>query len=68
MDWLIYGGDSRFKLLTKIDDFYFSNVQQVNIYLDDYSQARQLYSDVIKILINFKNLKTLLIYTNLVGL
>jgi DNA-directed RNA polymerase alpha subunit len=50
--------------LTKIDDFYFSNVQQVNIYLDDYSQARQLYSDVIKIFINFKNLKTLLIYTN----
>ncbi len=52
-----------FKQLRKINYVYFTNVQHINIYLHDASQVRELYLDVIKVLRNFKNLKTLFICT-----
>ena len=48
--------------LTEINYVYFSNVQSINFYLNDGHRSPEWYADVImKILINFKNLKILMI-------
>jgi len=50
------------KELIEISYIYFSNVQYININLYNSSKGFQFYVDVMKILTNFKNLKTLLIH------
>jgi hypothetical protein len=54
---------SHLKHLSERNYFYFSNVQYINFCLSDFKEQPELYADVvIKILTNFKNLKSLLIY------
>jgi hypothetical protein len=55
------------KRLTETSYVYFSNVQHINICLDYPLRAVHLYADVITILTNFKNLKTLFIHMNRVS-
>ena len=58
----IYRVHSYPKPLTELNDIDFSNVQHVNMYLSSCWQIYPFYTDVIKILMNFKSLQTLLIY------
>jgi hypothetical protein len=60
----IYGNSQFNKQLIETSYIYFSNVQQINICLDYPLKGLQFYADIIKILTNFKNLKTLFIYIN----
>jgi hypothetical protein len=54
---------SKLKQLTEISYVYFSNVQYINFHLNDFTKSSQECADIImKILRNFKNLKSLLIY------
>jgi hypothetical protein len=58
---------SQLKQCIEISYIYFSNVQYINCYMDssNWPEPKQYADNVMKILIKFKNLKTLLIYTNL---
>jgi hypothetical protein len=48
--------------LTEISSVYFSNVQNINFFLNDDQKSLEWYADIImKILKNFKNLKILMI-------
>ncbi len=49
----------QFKQLIKKSSVYFSNVQHINIYLAIRVEELRLYADAVKILKNFKNLKTI---------
>jgi hypothetical protein len=58
----------QFKQLTEISYMYFSNVQYINIYLSIHVDELILYENAVKILTNFKNLKTLFISNRYPGL
>jgi hypothetical protein len=57
----IYVNSQFNKQLRKISYVYFSNVQHINIRLNYPSNELSFYAEIMKILKNFKNLKTLLI-------
>jgi hypothetical protein len=56
---------SGLKLLTEINNIYFSNVQYINFYANDFWKRPHEYANIImKMLNNFQNLKILLIYND----